>query len=104
MLGRSFQANNLPEGIIMSINKLTVDNAYLNGTNKVIPKKIKQETIASSEKLDTSISVDSSIDTDRLAKLDKLAEQIKNKTFVVSPDAIAQKMVEDKDMINLLLN
>lgn len=38
------------------------------------------------------------------ARLEKLAEQIKNKTFKVDPEAIANKMLEDKDTIASLLN
>ncbi len=89
----------------MTINKvLTSEASYVLSANKTTAKKIQQEPLASFEKVDSSISVESKIDTDRLARLDKLAEQIKNKTFSVSPDAIAQKMVDDRGLINLLIN
>lgn len=90
----------------MAINNINIntENSYVTGANKVTPKKISKETIDFSEKIDTSIKVDSGIDTERLSKLDKLSEQIKNKSFIVSSDAIAERMVQDKGIINLLLS
>lgn len=38
-----------------------------------------------------------------MARLEEIANQIKNKTFQVNPEAIAQKMLSDKDTIKLLL-
>lgn len=89
----------------MTISKVTTTtNPYLVEVNKSVTKKNNNTTIDSSEKVAKSISVESEMDMGKLARLDNLADQIKNKTFTVSHEAIAEKMLQDKSMINLLLS
>lgn len=88
-----------------TINKVTNGNVAIQmQNNKSVTKKNESNTIDSSEKVAKSISVASEIDMEKVAKLNNLADQIKNKTFTVSPEAIAEKMIQDKSMINLLLS
>lgn len=87
------------------INKLTTGtNPVQIQNNKSVNKKNESTAIDSSEKVAKSISVASEMDMEKVARLNSLAEQIKNKTFTVSHEAIAEKMVQDKSMINLLLS
>ncbi len=87
------------------INKLTAGvNPVQIQNNKSVNKKNESNAIDSSEKVAKSISVESEMDMGKVARLNSLAEQIKNKTFTVSHEAIAEKMVQDKGMINLLLS
>lgn len=50
-----------------------------------------------------SQNVESVKDVSRQARLDEIANQIKNNTFKVNPEAIANKMMQDKDMVKYLL-
>ncbi len=87
------------------INKVTNNTAAVQlQNNKAVSKKNESNGIDSSEKVAKSISVESEMDMGKVARLNSLAEQIKNKTFTVSHEAIAEKMVQDKSMINLLLS
>lgn len=87
------------------INKLTNNTGAVQiQNNKSVVKKNESNAIDSSEKVAKSISIASERDMEKVARLNSLAEQIKNKTFTVSHEAIAEKMVQDKSMINLLLS
>ncbi len=87
------------------INKITNNTAAIQlQNNKAVSKKNESNGIDSSEKVAKTISVASDMDMEKVARLNSLAEQIKNKTFTVSHEAIAEKMVQDKGMINLLLS
>ncbi len=62
------------------------------------------ETVASQTVVMQSLSSSGLGGVSQNSRLEKLAEQIKNKTFKVDPEAIADKMLSDKETIANLLN
>lgn len=121
------------KGKIMSINKINTNNgvqAYnklnLEQQNKVQAEKTAQNQVSEKKMNDNSSSkVSLSAEaiqkqmtevkteqtsqtknleaTDRQARLDEIAQQIKTNTYKVNPEAIANKMLQDKNMVNYIL-
>jgi anti-sigma28 factor (negative regulator of flagellin synthesis) len=79
--------------------KKAVDNssAKVSLSNEAVQKQLnetKTEQTAQTKKTES---------TNRQARLDEIAHQIKTNTFKINPEAIADKMLKDKNMSNYLL-
>jgi anti-sigma28 factor (negative regulator of flagellin synthesis) len=60
----------------------------------------KQQTEIKTEQVNQTKNVES---TDRQARLDEISQQIKTNTYKVNPEAIANKMLQDKNLTNYIL-
>lgn len=60
----------------------------------------KQQTEIKTEQVNQAKNVEA---TDRQARLDEIAQQIKTNTYKVNPEAIANKMLQDKNITNYIL-
>ena len=106
---------------VQAYNKLNVEQqnkvqAEKTAQNQVAEKKMtentsskvslsaeaveKQMTEVKTEQASQTKNVES---TNRQARLDEIAQQIKTNTYKVNPEAIANKMLQDKNMVNYIL-
>ncbi|NCQ51518.1 flagellar biosynthesis anti-sigma factor FlgM [archaeon] len=81
----------------MSIDKLSNTNV----TNLYKPTTNKSDQIKNEPKKTVTSNTDAE---NRAARITELANQIKNNTFKVNADAIASKMLQDKDIVKHLLS
>ena len=87
----------------MNINKTssaTAMNLYQKPTNKVSPTK--EENIKTEKSKVITKSTEEVVANNRANKVSEIKEQIKNGTFKINPEAIAEKMLQDKDMVKNL--
>lgn len=84
----------------MNIDKLS--NTITINTYKATNNK--SENIKNTIKKTTTVALDLNTDSQKkAARITELANQIKNNTFKVNADAIASKMLQDKDTVKQLL-
>lgn len=87
----------------MNINKTssaTAMHLYQKPANKVSPAK--EENIKTEKSQAVAKSNEAVVENNRANKVAEIKEQIKNGTFKINPEAIADKMLQDKDMVKNL--